>query len=577
MDPTAFSSKSFDRNAWLNGILTGGDPNSLEEQSSKLLTEIQIETQESVTRLEDTISVALSRLPRSVKDLEAVSAAVNSVTTSLEKIGEKTCAMRTPQVALEKLHELGSVSNKLKKCDQFLQSAADLSLQVEHIEMRLSQSADEDDVSDVAEATSSAECLLKQLQEVDSTFGSGFRQRIDRFESDLQKKLERDCLELLRKEDRERAPKLLATLRKIGRETSVIDSYCSLLIQPRKAQFMKDLSSTGTSNFLSAIQSMTRSTLRHLKKDEHWFAALFPSGHEIHVNSVLRRLFSEVSPELELRLSRIDDNDSLVKLREAFRELEDALSKYPEAVSSLQKPLRFQITAFVRREDSGLKQAVSEELSQLTDAVTLSARRVRNFFPEETESQCRRLWSIAVESFASNFISRSFNGGPLSTHQVVEQLNRAKGFDALLKLTEESVVGILGGQRPNLSDSMAIVALNDKMEKQLELMLLEPLQVNLSSYRTSLVTELSTSHEKSIREISEYLMELPNELERCGMRQEDVDSWTLKVALGFKRLLENLGEVPLPREAQVREDFEYFKNVLRMLLGEDNSSFFSSF
>jgi hypothetical protein len=577
MDPTAFSSKSFDRNAWLNGIFRGTDPIALEEQSSKLLTEIQIETQESVTRLEDTISVALSRLPRSVKDLEAVSAAVNSVTSSLEKIGEKTCAMRTSQTALEKLHELGSVSNKLKKCDQFLQSAADLSLQVEHIETRLSQSADEEDVSDVAEATSSAESLLKQLQEVDSTFGSGIRQRIDRFESELQKKLERDCLELLRKEDKERAPKLLATLRKIGRETSVLDSYCSMLVQPRKVQFLKDLSSAGTSNFLNAIQAMNRSTLRHLKKDENWFAALFPTGHESQVNSVLRRLFNEISPELELRMSRVDNNDSLVKLREAFRELEDALMKYPEAISSLQKPLRFQITAFLWREDVGLKEAVSENLSQLTEAVTSSARRVRNFFPEETESHCRRLWSSAVESFASNFLSRTLSGAPLSTNQVVEQLNRSKGFDSLLKMAEESVVGILGGQRPTFSDSMGIVALNDKMEKQLEVLLLEPLQGNLSSYRNSLVSELSTSHEKAIREISEYLMELPNELERCGMRQEDVDSWTLKVALGFKRLLENLGEVPSPREAQVREDFEYFKNVLRMLLGEDNSSFFSSF
>ena len=342
--------ETFDVKAWLNGVLpqaTGADGETSDDaRVSKLLTRLQVHQQEVSTSLEDLISQALVRLPRTALEVERLT----TDTLQLSKqLGHVVAAVEPQLAALpaqaKEIAKLDRARAKLVRCSQSLQKAKMLSLQLEELESSAKTSSSpsttkDGGVADVrvesfANAISEIQESLRELQRIDPSYGAEVQARVHGLENEVQRSIERECLDLLRRQDRRRAPTLLSTLRKIGREGAVMDEFVALSVKQRKEQFLSDLRAnqhpggkSSTAELVSILGSHYKGIARIISREVAYIREVF-EGDATAADSVARRIgkaFAEPGATnlLATRLKQLPTNADLVLCIATLGELKDA-------------------------------------------------------------------------------------------------------------------------------------------------------------------------------------------------------------------------------------------------------------
>ena len=617
MDLSAFSKKDFDPKRWLNAALkveqsSGGNRKAAlaaaEGQASQLFTSLQVESQETAAVVEDKISQAMVRLPRTEKEIERMAAETVSLAAQLEVIGDTTCSTKTSHQQTSRLQELHHVDSKLKRCAAALKSAREVAQNVEQIERTVNAGAESGiDSSDLATQISAVEKQLSELQAKDPTFGVELRSRIDRFESDLQKSLERECLDALNRQDIQRAPKLLATLRTIQRDAPVVDQYVAGVITKVRSQFSKELQSASGAGMKTILASFNKTVAKLLSSRKEYHVALFEGNADASdklQRRILQKLFSEIAGEIEAKLMKIDDNEVLVTSYESSKEMEKSLKDYPDTLELVLRPYKNLVQSFTTREEAVLRTTVDKaqgfsDFSKVVEAIEQWAARAAKFFPSTTVPPACKAWNAQLERFSSALLQKTFTSAPNTSDEESTRRDLAaqKQCAALLpQLTslEEKLASRLSkvDARPNpiLKEGKAAMdILHEKCRERVKKSLSSPISSMMKAYgelplwqppkegtKPSRAGAEYTGPCEPIRNIGEYLLSLPVKLEADDVDQDDIGPWTSlvvgDVVKTYDECVSKLAPFTQPKAiSQLQEDIGYLQNVFNAL-GEEEAT-----
>ena len=215
---------------------------------SQLHTALKLQEQQCTTALDDQISQALVRLPRTAVELDRVAAETTGIVGLLQSVNTAANQVKNDEKITQSLRDWYAVRDKLLRCRRVLDDAVLLMARVESVERRLIQldtpgSAlpGHDDYAAIAADVSQMQVALAALRQVDSNYGVTVRAKVAAFEARLQESLEKECVDAVCRQDRLKAPKLFATLRKIGREQGSLDAYTDSIRRNWRSEFQREV------------------------------------------------------------------------------------------------------------------------------------------------------------------------------------------------------------------------------------------------------------------------------------------------------------------------------------------------
>lgn len=259
-DTSRLASADVDVKRWINETLhqasVANASVSTDTHVGQLLTRLQLHQQETATTLEDIISQSVVRLPRVAMEVERMGKDARDLSERLSDTAKRAqeIVQSAPPDA-ERLRQLRRAKEKLIRCAKVLQKAKMLGLQLDELEAAASsrggfgaKSGGGDDMESITTSVAEVHESLREVQTVDPSFGTAMEARLRTLEAELQHNVERDCLDLMKRQDTKRAPKLLAALRKIHRDEHVFQQYLSHIVQSRKPHILQDLKSVTAAN-----------------------------------------------------------------------------------------------------------------------------------------------------------------------------------------------------------------------------------------------------------------------------------------------------------------------------------------
>ncbi|CUI15449.1 Hypothetical protein, putative, partial [Bodo saltans] len=258
IDTAGLASPKVDLKQWINETLrsqaaAGGASVSMDVHVGQLLTRLQLHQQETATSLEDMISQSVVRLPRVAMEVERMGKEARDLSDRLATTAKHAQAVvETAPTDAQTLQQLRKTKEKLNRCAKVLQKAKMLGLQLDELEAAASSRSsgnhggnanpnEQHDMESITTSVAEVHESLREVQAVDPGFGTAMESRLRTLEGELQHNVERDCLDLMRRQDTARAPKLLTALRKIHRDEHVIQQYLAHVVQSRKAAILQDL------------------------------------------------------------------------------------------------------------------------------------------------------------------------------------------------------------------------------------------------------------------------------------------------------------------------------------------------
>ncbi|RHW71609.1 Golgi complex component 7 (COG7) [Trypanosoma brucei equiperdum] len=254
-DPASFAfsldelaSENFDVIQWINTSLqciSSANPDGVETDAelegriTNLYGRLHSYSQEVASSVDDTITQALVRLPRTGLEVGRMVTEVQQLQQALCKIREEAQPavemISKPYVA--QLNDLKKTQKKLMRCSETLKKASEVDSnmkQLDDIMEKLRVSVSEVDIDLVAVSIREVRQNLADLQKLEVTFGGKQLEAVERHEQLLQRVVETECMEQLRRRVVDRAAHLLKVLDTIGRADAVLQQFSAESIASEK-------------------------------------------------------------------------------------------------------------------------------------------------------------------------------------------------------------------------------------------------------------------------------------------------------------------------------------------------------
>jgi hypothetical protein len=609
---------SFDLKAWMNSVLpavaaTGDAGDDL--RVSKLLTRLQVHHQEASASLEDLISQALVRLPRTALEVERLTSDTVQLSKQLSAVVESV----EPRIAAlpaqaKDIARLDLARAKLLRCSHFLQRAKMVTLQLEELEVTAKAgSGGGAAVEGFANAISEIQDTLRDLQRIDPSYGADIQARVHSLENDVQKSVERECLELLRRQDRVRAPALLSTLRKIGREGAVMDEFVALAAKQRKEQFLSDLRASAAggakpaTELVAVLASNYKGIAKIITREAGYIGELFDNDPQTaaDVAKKIGRAFAEpgIASLLTSRLRQLQSNADLVQCIGTVQELKNqqsgALIEHAqEDAFATFAPL---VPTFLQREADQLMTGAPDSpqsFAQYFETLEDSVSRCTSFLPAITlgahlpvvlAALRDRLSSLAAPTgslqerlqhygvlcglrghlgaYEASFLARLphvASAGKLSPSVVAN-------IEALVGSLRAALVKSIDSSERSVGDALLVpVALRMRTYEQWDLWSSSaPSAASKRPYASFSSGEVSPSD--IMRSVCEALMEVPLMLEAVNVDAAEMQLWLTRVVdASVASLSATLAAITIRGPSafvvhaldQLATDVEYYHNVL---------------
>lgn len=431
-DTSRLASADLDVKAWINEAIsrrTAG-ATTTEQRVTQLLTNMQLHQQTTANSLEELINQAVVRLPRVALDVERMATDAIELSEKLAVSAAQAAeVVQSVPPEAEALAELRRTKEKLTYCAKILQKAKMLSVQVEDLEHAARSgkvggaTKDVSDMESIATSVAEVHASLRDVQRVDPSFGSAMEPRLRALEAELQHNVEKECLDLLKRQDKSSAPKLLAALRKIQRDDHVMHQYLLHIVGARKNQLVADVKSSGMHGApigLPGAQqhrngeavSLTlaqyyRSAVKALIKDVEYLDLLYPTepvAADKCAADLITKLSAATSELVLERLQSLGTNDEIVNCYRAVsaeirKGYTGGLERYNALIDLLtrssEQPFESLVPQFVSREQHAIEGAL-DAVALLTEMdnksaakvgmekITSSLDRCLHFFPSAT-------------------------------------------------------------------------------------------------------------------------------------------------------------------------------------------------
>jgi hypothetical protein len=241
-----------------------------EGAAQQLVTLLGVKKQTAAEALEDTITGALRYLPRATEDLSRLADDAAVIRQRLSDVHATTSRVRQSSEVSEKLKALHHVRERLVHCRNVLSDAQLLTSRVASVESAIEalpslnqpppgtvgspasmrprasttqvvSASDMDEFNRIADDIATMRAALRTLQGIDPNYGASVRAQVDRFELQMQRGLENQCLDALKHENRTSAPSLLTALAKIGRDAGVVKTHSTVLVKARVDKLRSDV------------------------------------------------------------------------------------------------------------------------------------------------------------------------------------------------------------------------------------------------------------------------------------------------------------------------------------------------
>ncbi|KEG09316.1 hypothetical protein DQ04_05431040 [Trypanosoma grayi] len=463
------ASEHVDIKRWINASLHELAPPEGEAEESdaevearvtKLLNRLQGYSQEVAGSVEDTITQALVRLPRTGLEVGRMATEAQQLQQQLQTMQEvvqpavETAAK--PYVA--QLNAFKKTQEKLTRCADMLRKASqvDTSMkQLDDVMQQLRITPAEVNMDAVAEAISQVRRNLADLQKLEVTFGEKQLETVERYEQVVQHTVEVECMEKLRRREVERAAQLLKVLDTIGRADAVLHQYAVESMASEKERVVQllrggDMASNAMSPARAAevlkgqlmpsigyaLAGQLDYLLRMMEADDlsclEALRTWKPHEAEARTMKVLQLMVGEVSggiaEALGPVLDRVEHNQELVACCDAVRQLKvwdetgcdttTSSSHY----ASLREKIAKQISAyvlsdimqlfsqtktldsFVQREACRVEALVKdpncimfpERFRAVMDVVLDAVKSIVRFFPDKTLPMCVGKWRESI-------------------------------------------------------------------------------------------------------------------------------------------------------------------------------------
>ena len=273
-----------------------------EATAQQLVTVLGVRKQAAAESLEDTISGALRYFPRASEDISRLAVETTATRAELQKVASTAASIRDASGVSDRLKDLHVSRERLVRCRSVLSDAQLLSSRVAAVEDSLAampglggasprptgapspsstpalSSADMAEYSRIAEDIATMRGALRTLQAIDPSYGAAVRAQVDRCEQQMQRGLEQQCLDALRKENRTAAPTLLAALGKIGREAGVLKTHTDEFVKARIDTLKADVLGLKAhpDKCVSALRKCLASLVASLTKERAYLLDVLP-------------------------------------------------------------------------------------------------------------------------------------------------------------------------------------------------------------------------------------------------------------------------------------------------------------
>ena len=299
------------------GLAAAGSSHGVDEATvAAVATSLQLHLQELSAAADDVVHQAMVRLPRALVEVDRLAADRASLSEQLEKAMTKATPnadTKHPIAALRQdasshadvaaqLERLHSSRVKLVRCRRVLDEAQSLSSSADSVERRLQQliatagqsaaatpggtatggggaGTQQAAMDALASDISKMQRSVVSIQAIDAAYAAGLQARVQGVEQRLQQCVERECLDAVRRQDLSKAPRMLATLRRIGREGGVLDNYVSHVVASRRDK-VTDITTAPSGQVAGTLARFYASVVKTAKKEAEFLSTLLARVHQ---------------------------------------------------------------------------------------------------------------------------------------------------------------------------------------------------------------------------------------------------------------------------------------------------------
>ncbi|ORC87522.1 uncharacterized protein TM35_000211280 [Trypanosoma theileri] len=304
------ASEHMDVKRWINSSLQSlkstentSEENDVEVEArvTRLFNRLQSYLQEVGGSVEDTITQALVRLPRTGLEVGRMATDAQQLQQQLQTMQEVVQsaveAAAKPYVA--QLNAFKKTQDKLTRCADMLRKASEVDndmKQLDDVMQQLRTAPTEVDMDAVAVIIGQLRSNLAELQKVDVSFGEKQQEAVERYEQTVQHAVEVECMEKLRRREVNRAAQLLKVLDAIGRADVILQQYAVESMMNEKERVERLLGESGS----------TVSTISATRAAEVLKTQLMPSiGHALadHLDFLLCMAQTEENEDVDAKIT----------------------------------------------------------------------------------------------------------------------------------------------------------------------------------------------------------------------------------------------------------------------------------
>ncbi|KAH9598516.1 Conserved oligomeric Golgi complex subunit 7 [Trypanosoma melophagium] len=304
------ASEHLDIKRWINTSLQSlkptestseGNDAEVEARVTQLFNRLQSYLQEVGGSVEDTITQALVRLPRTGLEVGRMATDAQQLHQQLQTMQEVVQsaveAAAKPYVA--QLNAFKKTQDKLTRCADMLRKASEVASdmkQLDDVMQQLHTTPTEVDMDAVAVTIGQLRSNLAELQKVDVTFGEKQQEAVERYEQTVQHAIEVECMEKLRRREVNRAAQLLKVLDAIGCAEVILQQYAVESMMSERERVERLLGENG-----AAVSTISAARAAEVLKTQ-----LMPSiGHVLadHLDFLLCMVQAEEGDDVDVKFT----------------------------------------------------------------------------------------------------------------------------------------------------------------------------------------------------------------------------------------------------------------------------------
>jgi len=305
-----FCAKGFNAKAWVNQAFSGGD--SVEKRAGALAAKLQHSMFELSKMIEDLSGNCLMHIPGVLKEIDLLSRDAAVLQKTIDQFSHKLDAleMETKDSVLL-VANLDDIKSKMESVRVVIVESEKYKNLMQNMDSIMENQSSEQIISSLSEMNQSV-AVLKNIP-LFASAEKNYESYVEKIDKDLKPKL----TQALIKQDTENAIKYTRVYQQIGRDTQIVDLYCSCK-SLKYENVWENVSKTPGKPFSEWLHSFYDELQYELTSELAWAAAVFPSS-----TSLVSMSFFRANQKIKSRFENQLDSQNLQALISLYTTTKD--------------------------------------------------------------------------------------------------------------------------------------------------------------------------------------------------------------------------------------------------------------